>query len=62
MKIELNWLEPIELGSSSNLRENIKNLDLKSIPDIAGVYIFIENMVKNNMRFMWGSLRIFVQE
>lgn len=40
MKIELNWLEPIELGSSSNLRENIKNLDLKSIPDIAGVYIF----------------------
>lgn len=40
MKIELNWLEPIELGSSSTLRENIKNLDLKCIPDIAGVYIF----------------------
>lgn len=40
MKIEVNWLEPIELGSSSTLRENIKNLDLKSIPDIAGVYIF----------------------
>ena len=40
MKIELNWMEPIELGSSSTLRENIKNLDLKCIPDIAGVYIF----------------------
>ncbi|MEG0344688.1 MAG: GIY-YIG nuclease family protein [Acinetobacter sp.] len=40
MKIELNWLESIELGSSSTLRENIKNLDLKCIPDIAGVYIF----------------------
>lgn len=40
MKIELNWMEPIELGSSSTLRENIKNLDLKCIPDIVGVYIF----------------------
>ena len=60
MKIELNWFEPIELGSSSNLRENIKNLDLKSFPDIAGVIFFIENMVKNNMRFMWENLRIFV--
>ena len=40
MKIELNWLEPIELGSSSTLRENIKNLDLKPIPDIAGIYVF----------------------
>lgn len=40
MKIELNWLEPIELGSSTNLRENIKNFDLNEIPEIAGVYIF----------------------
>lgn len=40
MKIELNWSAPIELGSSSTLRENIRNLDLKDIPDFAGVYIF----------------------
>lgn len=40
MKIELNWFEPIELGSSSSLRETIKNFDLKEIPEIAGVYIF----------------------
>lgn len=40
MKIELNWFEPIELGSSSTLRENIKNFDLKEIPDVSGIYIF----------------------
>ncbi len=40
MKIELNWFEPIELGSSGTLRENIKNFDLKELPEIAGIYIF----------------------
>ena len=36
----LDWHEPIELGSSSNLRENIKNFDLNEIPNISGLYIF----------------------
>lgn len=40
MKIELNWFEPIELGSSGTLRANIKNFDLKELPEIAGVYLF----------------------
>ena len=42
MKIELNWFEPIELGSSSTLRENTRNsnFDFSQIPEIAGVYIF----------------------
>ena len=40
MKIELNWLEPIELGNSASLRENIKNFDFNEVPEIAGVYIF----------------------
>lgn len=40
MKIELNWFESIALGSSSTLRENIKNFDLNEIPEISGVYIF----------------------
>ena len=40
MKIELNWLEPIELGSSNTLRENSRNLDLREIPEISGIYIF----------------------
>ncbi|MEG0343172.1 MAG: GIY-YIG nuclease family protein [Acinetobacter sp.] len=42
MKIELNWLEPIELGSSSTLRENTRNgnFDYNQIPEISGVYIF----------------------
>lgn len=42
MKIELNWLDPIELGSSNTLRENTKNgnFDFSLIPEISGVYIF----------------------
>ena len=40
MKITLDWHKPIELGSSSTLRENIKTFDLNEIPDISGVYIF----------------------
>ncbi|MFC3902806.1 DNA polymerase-3 subunit epsilon [Acinetobacter marinus] len=40
MKITLSWHEPIELGSSSTLREKIKNFNLKDIPEISGIYIF----------------------
>ena len=42
MKIELNLFDPIELGSSSTLRENTKNgnFDFSLIPEISGVYIF----------------------
>ncbi|NUE92389.1 GIY-YIG nuclease family protein [Acinetobacter seifertii] len=40
MQVELEWYEPIELGSSSTLKENVKNFDLSLIPEISGVYIF----------------------
>ncbi|MDQ9027578.1 GIY-YIG nuclease family protein [Acinetobacter nosocomialis] len=40
MKIELDWYEPIELGSSSTLKENVKNFDFSLLPEISGVYIF----------------------
>ena len=40
MNVELDWYEPIELGSSSTLKENVKNFDLSLIPEISGVYIF----------------------
>ena len=40
MNVELDWHEPIELGSSSTLKENVKNFDLSLIPEISGVYIF----------------------
>lgn len=38
--VELNWYEPMELGSSSTLKENVKNFDFLLLPEIAGVYIF----------------------
>ena len=34
MDIKLDWYEPIELGSSSRLKETIKNFDLNQIPTI----------------------------
>lgn len=40
MKVELDWYEPMELGSSSTLKENVKNFDFSLLPEIAGVYIF----------------------
>lgn len=40
MNVELDWHEPIELGSSSTLKENVKNFDLTLLPEISGVYIF----------------------
>ncbi|ONN55984.1 hypothetical protein AC057_11970 [Acinetobacter genomosp. 33YU] len=40
MNVELDWYEPIELGSSSTLKENVKNFDLSLLPEITGVYIF----------------------
>ncbi|WP_151976811.1 GIY-YIG nuclease family protein [Acinetobacter soli] len=40
MNVELDWHEPIELGSSSTLKENVKNFDLSLLPEISGVYIF----------------------
>lgn len=40
MNVELNWYEPIELGSSSTLKENVKNFDVSLLPEISGVYIF----------------------
>ena len=40
MDIKLVWYEPIELGSSSRLKETIKNFDLNQIPTITGVYLF----------------------
>jgi hypothetical protein len=40
MQIELDWYEPIELGSSSTLKENVKNFDFSLLPEISGVYIF----------------------
>ncbi|HHP8790870.1 GIY-YIG nuclease family protein [Acinetobacter sp. 12966] len=40
MKIELDWYEPMELGSSSTLKENVKNFDFSLLPEISGVYIF----------------------
>ncbi|EMP6686311.1 TPA: GIY-YIG nuclease family protein [Acinetobacter baumannii] len=40
MNVELDWYEPIELGSSSTLKENVKNFDLSLLPEISGVYIF----------------------
>jgi len=55
MKIELNWFEPIELGSSSTLRENIKNFDLKDIPEIAGVYIFYREYGENQYALYVGK-------
>lgn len=40
MNVELDWHEPIELGSSSALKDNLKNFDFSFIPEISGVYIF----------------------
>lgn len=40
MNVELDWYDPIELGSSSTLKENVKNFDLSLLPEISGVYIF----------------------
>ncbi|WP_227567553.1 GIY-YIG nuclease family protein [Acinetobacter bereziniae] len=40
MKVELDWYEPMELGSSRTLKENVKNFDFSLLPEIAGVYIF----------------------
>lgn len=40
MKIKLNWYKPIELGSSSVLRDRLKNFNFSDIPEIAGIYIF----------------------
>ena len=40
MKVELDWYEPIELGSSSTLKEKVKNFDVSLLPEISGVYIF----------------------
>jgi len=40
MNVELDWHESIELGSSSTLKENVKNFDLSLLPEISGVYIF----------------------
>ncbi|MDN5622263.1 MAG: GIY-YIG nuclease family protein [Acinetobacter sp.] len=40
MNVELDWYEPIELGSSSTLKENVKNFDLSLLPEISGIYIF----------------------
>ena len=40
MNVELDWYEPIELGSSSTLKETVKNFDLSLLPEISGVYIF----------------------
>ncbi len=45
MQIKLHWHEPIELGSSGlgssgTLRQTFKNFDFKTIPDVAGIYIF----------------------
>ena len=40
MQIKLHWHEPIELGSSGTLRQTFKNFDFKTIPNVAGIYIF----------------------
>ena len=40
MNVELDWHEPIELGSSNALKDNLKNFDFSFIPEISGVYIF----------------------
>lgn len=40
MQINLEWYEPISLGSSKNLSDKFQNFDLSLIPEIAGVYIF----------------------
>lgn len=40
MQITLDWQEAIELGTSTTLRDNIKNFDLKQIPQITGIYLF----------------------
>ncbi|MHA3083475.1 GIY-YIG nuclease family protein [Acinetobacter sp. ANC 5383] len=40
MNVELDWHEPIELGSSSALKDNLKHFDFSFIPEISGVYIF----------------------
>ena len=40
MNLELDLYYPIELGSSSTLKENVKNFDLSLLPEISGVYIF----------------------
>ena len=40
MNVELDWYDPIELGGSSTLKENVKNFNLALLPEISGVYIF----------------------
>ncbi|MGC6408894.1 GIY-YIG nuclease family protein [Bisgaard Taxon 45] len=40
MKIQLNWYQPIELGSSSTLRNTLKDFDFTEIPEVAGIYMF----------------------
>ena len=40
MQIKLHWHEPIELGSSGTLCQTFKNFDFKTIPNVAGIYIF----------------------
>ena len=46
MKIELNWFEPIGLGSSNTLRANLKNFDfpLPSIDEQKEIIAHIESL------------------
>ena len=42
MQIKLHWHEPIETWFLWNTSSNfLKNFDFKTIPDVAGIYIFL---------------------
>lgn len=72
MNVELDWYEPIELGSSSTLKENVKNFDLSLLPEISGVYIFYREYgnyqealyvgksenIRTRMKFHFDSMRL----
>lgn len=58
MNVELDWHESIELGSSSTLKENVKNFDLSLLPEISGVYIFYREYGDYQEALYVGSLRI----
>lgn len=46
MNIILDWYEPIVLGSSSGLRDNLIEFDFSIVPQTAGIYFFFREYGK----------------
>ena len=53
MRIQLLWNTPIILGSSTTLRETMKNFDLKELPTSAGIYMFYRQMKNGSQEVLY---------